>query len=348
MLKAGLIGIGFMGRGHLDHYMRLESEGVPIRLTSICDIDEKKFKGIFIDGNLDVGNQIYDFSKYTLYTDIDEMLVKEQLDFIDICLPTYMHAEVTLKAFRKGIHVLCEKPMALNTQDCQQMIDAAKQNGKKLMIGQCLRFWPEYEYLKETVESGKYGEVLGGTFFRGGQTPVWSYGNWMLDKNLSGGCILDQHIHDVDLVHWLFGNPESVSTIGKVVIPGSGFDIVSTNYIYPDGRVIHTRGDWTLNGDQGFRMYYHVNFEKANIEFDEGVIRVYPNGSSSFIPKFPKEGGHYREIKYFIEALLNNIPIRTAAPESTMTTIRIAEAEVKSANLMGALVKVDHPVLKND
>jgi predicted dehydrogenase len=98
MLKVGLIGIGFMGRGHLENYLKLESEGYPIRLTAICDIDENKFNNIFVPGNIDIGNKKYDFSKYNLYTDIDEMLENENLDYVDIALPTYLHAEASIKS----------------------------------------------------------------------------------------------------------------------------------------------------------------------------------------------------------------------------------------------------------
>ncbi|MGI6538540.1 MAG: Gfo/Idh/MocA family protein [Caldicoprobacterales bacterium] len=205
MLKVGLIGIGFMGRGHLENYLKLESEGYPIRLTAICDIDENKFNNIFVPGNIDIGNKKYDFSKYNLYTDIDEMLENENLDYVDIALPTYLHAKASIKALNKGIHVLCEKPMALNVEECKAMIDASEKNNKKLMIAQCLRFFPQYEYLKECVETKRFGRVTGAYFFRGGATPKWSYNNWLLKKEISGGALLDQHIHDVDTINWIFG-----------------------------------------------------------------------------------------------------------------------------------------------
>lgn len=338
MLKVGLVGIGFMGRGHLDIYLQLQQQGYPVVLTAICDIDAQKFNNKFTDGNLDMGNQAYDFTPYRLYTSLDEMLAAETFDFVDICLPTYLHAEATVKALAAGAHVLCEKPMALSLAECQQMIDAAERAQRKLLIGQCLRFWPEYEYLKSCIDEGTYGKPLSGTFFRGGVTPEWSYNNWMLRREQSGGCILDQHIHDVDIVQWVFGKPDSVTTVGKIVVPGSGYDTMSTNYIYKDGPAINTRGDWTLNGDQGFIMSYGVNFEHAYLSFERGVLRVHPNKAESFVPELAKEGGHYREIKYFIEAILNDTPIETATPESTMYTIELALAEVESADRSGALI----------
>ncbi|HBG76947.1 Gfo/Idh/MocA family oxidoreductase [Eubacteriales bacterium mix99] len=340
MLKVGLIGIGFMGRGHLDNYIRLESEGFPVKLTAVCDIDDKKFQNIFIPGNIDVGNGKYDFSKYHLYTDIDEMLEKEDLDYVDTPLPTYLHAEAAVKALSKGIPVLCEKPMALTVGQCQSMIHAAEKSGKKLMAAQCLRFLPAYEYLKDCVETGRFGKALSAYFFRGGSTPKWSYQNWLQTGDKSGGALMDQHVHDVDTINWVFGTPKAVSTVGKNVIPASGYDIVSTRYLYEDGKVVTAEDDWTLEGDFGFEMLFRVNFEKGNLVYRKGVLKANPNDGKSFVPDLPKDDGYYREIKYFANALINDTPIRTASPQSTMETIRIARAEMESADNGGQPVRL--------
>ncbi|WP_129724514.1 Gfo/Idh/MocA family protein [Xylanivirga thermophila] len=340
MLKVGLVGIGFMGRGHLDNYIRLESEGFPVKLVAVCDIDPDKFENKFVPGNIDVGNAKYDFSKYNLYTSIDEMLEKEDLDYVDMPLPTYIHSESAVKALNKGVNVLCEKPMALTVEQCQAMIDAAEKNNKKLMIAQCLRFWPAYEYVKECIDTNKFGDVVGAYFFRGGATPRWSYQNWLLQKDKSGGALLDQHVHDVDTINWLFGTPKSVSTIGRNVIPGSGYDIVSTHYIYDDGKVVTAEDDWVLNGDYGFEMRFRVNFENGNVVYENGVLKVNPHDGKSFTPDLPEDNGYYREIKYYVNALLNDQTIDIAAPHSTMETIRIARAEVESADNNGKVVEL--------
>jgi predicted dehydrogenase len=332
MLRVALIGLGFMGRAHLENYIRLEAEGYPVKLVAICDIDKSKFEGKATGGNLDVGNTEVDFSKYNLYTDIDEMLEKEELDYIDTPLPSYLHAEIAVKGLNKGLHVFCEKPMALKSEDCLKMIEAAQKNNKQLMIGQCLRFWPEYEFLKECVDTEKYGKTLSGYFYRGGVTPTWSYENWLLQKEKSGGCLFDQHVHDVDTINWLFGKPTSVSTIGKNVIEGNGYDIVSTNYKFEDGKVINAQDDWVLNGDYGFSMTFRVNFEKGNMVYEKGKLVVNPNDGKAFTPELSKDDGYYREMKYFIKSLVDNTPITVADTRSTMQTIKIAEAEQASAD----------------
>ncbi|MDD5603319.1 MAG: Gfo/Idh/MocA family oxidoreductase [Eubacteriales bacterium] len=344
MISVGLIGMGFMGKAHIDIYNRLNSEGFPVKLVALCDIDPEKLKGNFKRGNIDIGGEKPDMSRYRLYDDPDKMLDTEsragEITVIDITLPTYLHSQFTIKALLKGFNVLCEKPMALNTKECLSMSETAAKTGKKLMIAQCLRFQPAYEYLKACVTEGRYGKVNGAYFYRGGSTPVWSHLNWLLKSELSGGALLDQHIHDVDTINWLFGLPEKVSSVAKNVIPGSGYDIVSTNYIYADGRVINAQDDWTLNGGYGFRPLFRVGFEKGNIVWENNVLTDNPNEGKSFIPELPKESGYIREIRYFLNAVSNNSPVTEAPPENTALAIRIAEAEKLSADKKGEPVSV--------
>lgn len=338
MIKVALVGIGAMGRGHYDNYIRLMDEGFPVKLVAICDIDPDRLKGKGPGGIINTGIVPIDADRFAFYTDYDTMLASEQLDYVDIALPTYLHAEASLKALDKGLHVLCEKPMARTVDECRMIIEASRRNDRKLMIGQCLRFWPEYEYLKACVDDGRYGEVMSGYFFRGGGTPRWSFENWLLNKAKSGGCLLDQHIHDVDTINWLFGMPEAVSTLARVVVPGSGYDAVSTNYRYPDGKVINAQDDWTLNGEFGFTMQFRVNFETGNLLYGSDGLKAYPNEGTAFVPELSKNQGYYYEIRYFINAIIHDTAIVTAAPESTMDTIRIAEAEELSADRKGEMV----------
>lgn len=340
MLKVGLVGLGFMGRMHLTNYKRLEQEGFPIRVAAICDVDEKKFRGIFNEGNIQNPDTGLDLSGYKHYTDYDRMLAEEELDIVDIAMPSNLHADMTVKALDRGFHVLCEKPMALSTAEGRQMIEAEKRSGKKLMIAQVLRFWPEYEYLKETVAGGRYGQVLSAHFFRGGHPPKWTYNDWMVRKETSGGGLFDLHIHDIDMVNWLFGAPQSVSTLARDVLPGSSYDIISTNYVYPDRKIVTTQCDRSLTGEFGFEMSFRINFERGNLLFEKRVLRDNPMDGKGFVPELSADSGYYREIKYYAEAILYDRPIERAASEHTLQTLAIAEAEARSATSGGALVDI--------
>ncbi|MBY0215980.1 MULTISPECIES: Gfo/Idh/MocA family protein [Paenibacillus] len=337
MLKVGLIGFGFMGRMHFDNYVRLASEGEPVELVAICDLRIEELKNGKAAGNMATEQEVYDLTPYRLYDNIDAMLEQEELDIIDITLPTPLHAELTCSLLERGYHVLCEKPVARHSAEGWKMAQTAKETGKTLMIGQCLRFWPAYAYLKSVVEDGRYGAVNAGYFFRGSGLPQ----EWFLDGEKSGGCILDMHIHDADMIHWVFGKPDQVSTLARNVIPGSGYDTVSTNYVYPDGKVLNAQADWTLGGDYGFSMTYRVNLEQGNLVFENGDLKVNPNNAPGFVAELSPDSGYYYQIRYFIRAIAEETPITVCTPESAIGSLEIIEAEMRSADEHGALVSVD-------
>ncbi|SFT29370.1 Gfo/Idh/MocA family protein [Paenibacillus sp. BC26] len=336
MIKVGLIGFGFMGRMHFDNYTRLMAEGAPVQLKAICDVRIEELKDGKAIGNIATNQELYNLDPFNLYTDIEEMIANEDLDMIDITLPTGLHADITISMLEKGYHVMCEKPIARTAEDAWRMVATAERTGKKLMIGQCLRFWPAYEYAKACIEDGRYGKPLGGSFFRGSGLPA----EWFLDGSKSGGCLLDMHIHDTDMVHWLFGVPDKVSTMARNVIPGSAYDIVSTHYVYDSGLVLNAQADWTLRGDFGFEMNYRINFEGGNLIFADNKVKVNPNEEPSFVAELSDDMGYYFEIRSFIDSLANDKPITVCTPESAARTLDIIEAEQKSADAGGTFISL--------
>jgi Predicted dehydrogenases and related proteins len=339
MLNIALIGLGFMGKTHLENYLRLEREGAPVRVVALCDVDEAKLNGEGGGGNIETSSEhAIDYGRFRKYTSVQEMLDNEKLDIVDITLPTFLHRDVTVQCLNAGANVLCEKPMAMNASECDEMIAAAEANGKQLLIGQCLRFWPAYVYLQELVTSGKFGAVTSAHFYRGGGTPSW--GPWVLRKEQGGGALLDMHVHDTDMVNWLFGKPQAVSTTGRNVIAGSGYDIVSTNYRYEDDKIVTSHVDWTLNGDFGFEMGYKVNFERGNVQFDGSSVKVNPNGEPGYHAELPDDQGYYYQQKEFTEAIAKGQAVEAATPASTKASIEIVTAERESADQRGAWVLV--------
>ena len=326
MLKVGLIGRGSISKVHLDAYKKMEEEGT-VKLCAVCDIRE---------------SQLSDLGDARLYTDIDEFFEneKDKLDFVDICLPTYLHKEVSIKAMELGIDVLCEKPMALNSDECQRMCETAKKTGKKLMIAQCNRFYGAARLMKKYIDNKELGKAYSAEFYReGGSMEPMGYNNWFRDENLSGGGIHDLHVHDVDLVNFFFGKPKAVSTVGINRISGAGFDAISTNYVYDD-LIVNAKCDWTISHDKFNVRSFRVNFEKGYIFVDRtagrnAFVKVMSDGTVEDLwDKLGKEM-YYNEIVYFANCVANNLPCTECMPESTMDSIKIVEAEKKSAMSQG-------------
>lgn len=336
MLNVAVIGLGGMGRGHFNIYNQLMAEGFPVKLVALCDINEKVFERLDIDTNIkEFMNSKVDLSNFKKYTSVDELLKNEKLDMVSIAVPTFEHAPIAIKCLNAGVNVLSEKPMALDTCQCQRMIDAAKKANKRLMIGQCLRFEGDYVYVKEAIEKGTYGKVLGAYFYRGGSRPSTP---WFFNREKGGGALFDQHIHDVDIVNWFFGLPKAVQSVGVSVIPGSGYDAVSTNYIYDDNMMVNTQNRW-IDRNGFFEEGYRITFEKATMVLEDGVFKVYGKGAEDITPEVDTNSPYYNEIKALAQAVLDDAPTPCHnTPEQTMDTIRLALAETESCDNNGAIV----------
>lgn len=147
MLKVALVGVGGISGAHIPAWESMDDA----ELVAICDIRPERMEN-------------YPDKRH--YTDFDEMLEKEDVDILDICLPTFLHADFAVKAMEKGINVICEKPISLKREDVQRVYSTAKNNNVCFMIAQVLRFWPEYEVVKSIYDSGKYGKLLSASMHR--------------------------------------------------------------------------------------------------------------------------------------------------------------------------------------
>lgn len=336
MIKVGIIGFGGIAQAHRNAYRILEEKGLPVKLTAVCDIEPEKFEGkvrINITDNMEDKG---DLLNAACYTDMDEMCAKEELDMIDICLPTPLHAEIAIKMLQKGYHVLSEKPMARYHSDCINMLNAAESSGKQFMIGQCLRFYPQYEFLKKTIDSGKYGKVISAFFERLSGPPVWGWQNWFMDETKSGGCLMDLHIHDIDVARYLFGDPKEVACTAQNVI--CGYDTVHTQLFYNDMLVAAT-GDWSMPSTFNFRHSYRVNFENALIVFEGNEVTVYEKDGATYKPEISTLDGITNEIAYLVDIIDKNKinTLNTAA--SAAMTIRLIETMRQSADNNGIKVQ---------
>ncbi|MGI5899225.1 MAG: Gfo/Idh/MocA family protein [Christensenellales bacterium] len=327
MLKFAIIGFGGLGRSHFRNMIHLSKETGGISLTAICDVDESRFTQQ-ISTNLGANQVPLDLSAYNLYSDVDDLLANEDLDFVITALPTYLHAEIAIKALEKGIHVFSEKPMARTPEECVAMITAAEKNGCMLMIGHCLRYFPQYVKLKEYIDSKAFGDVIRAEFFRYSATPLWSWENWLMDFEKSGGAALDMHIHDVDFVQWVFGLPKAVTSFATHRV--SKFDSIFTTYHYDD-KLVSSACDWGLVSSFSFRPEFLVRFENAVVDFIAGTLKVYPHEGKAYDVQLDNVNGYVAEVQDFISCIKANQMSKKNPPRSALDSVRLVFAEMSSA-----------------
>lgn len=347
-VKVGLLGFGGISKSHFRGYEQLARENESIELVAICDIDPEQFKKAEAI-NLDTGKGKYDLSRQKLYTNVDDMLANEELDMIDICLPTYLHAEYAVKMMKAGKHVLCEKPMSLSPEDCRKMIATSKETGKKLMIGQCLRFEPLYTCLKDYIDSGELGAVKYMFFDRLSGLPRWGFEGWYRDEKRSGDCPLDLHIHDVDMIRFLLGEPESVSAVTQSGVTPK--QLIHSTFKYKDVPVVVATGSWLEGCKKSFEMKYRVGFEKAEVVLDGGVVTVYPmdktlNDGAPYVLELPKKNRMAEEIRYLARSIEDaSFVNETNTPESAAATVALVEKLRMSADFGGKEIACDTTAL---
>ena len=332
MVRVGIIGLGFMGRMHYTTYQKVTGAQV----TAICDADPKRASGDLSGGwgnvpGADVDRLPMDRIKGTC--DYRELINNPDVDVVDICLPTPQHVELVTAALAAGKHVLCEKPLALSSADARTIAQAAARAKGFFMPAMCMRFWGEWEWLKRAVDEGRYGKVLSATFRRVGSLPA----GWFANGKLSGGALLDLHVHDVDFVLHVFGKPRQVYSRGYA--GGSGeIDHVVSQYTFdaagsPAGTpMVWTEGSWTAANGYGFTMTYTVHFERATADFAFGrtpTLRLCADGKSEE-PDFPKHDGYTGELSYFLECVRTGQRPQRVTADDAVTGLMIAEAERRS------------------
>ena len=323
-LTAAVLGTGFMGKTHLEVIKDL-AEKIFICTTDIAE-----------------GEKLCEQYGAVLYTDFNELFDKEKIDFVSVCLPTPLHHDAVIAAANHKINVLCEKPFARSSVECEEMIEAAKKNNVLLMVAHPVRFTKAYEYLRRVLTEKRYGNLKFLSLTRHSAMPPWSVGDWLNNPNISGGPVKDMHIHDTDYLLSVLGIPSAVVTTGNVI---------GTHTIYSyDGldAAVHGSVSWRAITGYDFNASFDAAFETGSVVSDNGNLKLYtlkggfienPMESEDFSPYFVSENAYENEIKYFVSCILENRPPLLCTPEDSLISIKINEFEVESM-ARGKQVKV--------
>jgi predicted dehydrogenase len=252
-LRVGVIGVG-MGSGHIAGYQKDPRSEV----AAVCDVNEERLQGAA--ERLHVAPEL-------LYTDSTRMFEEAELDAVSIAVPNKYHAPLTIAALKHGLHVLCEKPMAMTVKEAEQMQAAADKAGKNLMINFSYRFSEMSQALKQQVDAGVVGDIYFGRTVWHRRRGIPGFGGWFTTKELAGGGpLIDLGVHRVDLALWLMGYPDPVAISGSAYNKIAGplakkakktysvEDLACGVVKFDNGATLIVEASWAVNNGQPEEM----------------------------------------------------------------------------------------------
>ncbi len=307
-VRIGLVGLGFMGTTHWRIYREMKG----VEIVALADVDVAKRRGDVskVVGNIGGGDNSrpLDLAGVTVYESALALIANADVDIVDVCVPTPDHAEIVCAALAAGKHVFCEKPLCRTPRELKAIVAAAKKAKGFFNVGLCVRAWPEYRHAWEYFRSGKAGKMKSATFKRISPSVdgnAWK--NWFMDGKLSGGALLDLHVHDIDEVNCFFGRPKRVRAFGaKGIVSRGGYDHVLSVFDYGDGTLVTAEGGWAAAKGTPFEMSFTIVCEKATIKLDASGYRIYPVKGKAISPKVDVKAGAtgwHQELAYFVKCV---------------------------------------------
>ncbi len=347
-VRIGIIGCGGIANNkHMPALHRLPD----VELVAFCDIiverAEKAAKEYGVEGA-------------KVYEDYKELLKDETIDVVHVLTPNREHSFITVDALEAGKHVMCEKPMAINTEEAQKMLDAAKRTGKKLTIGYQNRYRPDSWYLKRACDNGDLGEIYYAKAHAIRRRAVPTWGVFLNEEEQGGGPLIDIGTHALDLTLWTMNNYEPKMVVGSVykklgdqresgnawgdwnpeefTVEDSAFGYI----VMKDGATIVLESAWALNSldvdeaktslcgtKAGADMKGGLRINKVqygkqvveNVNLEAGGVAFFDGGAAE-----PQD----IEARMWIDAVKNDTDV-VVKPEQAIVVTKILEAIYQSA-----------------
>lgn len=345
--KYAVVGCGGFGNAHLDALCHFDN----IEVIALCDIHiEKCYER----------NEHYKFFA-NCYSDYREMLEKESPDIVLVATSDQSHAEVTIAALRAGFHVMCEKPMALDLNECVDMVKASEESGKLLMIGQICRYTPGFAKAKDLVDRGIIGDLYYvESEYAHDYKDIRGVDEWRVTPErepiIGGAC------HAIDLLRWIAGDPNEVfaysnhkvltdwpindTTIAVMKFPnnviGKIFTSVGCKRDYTMRTCLYgTKGTIIVNNTDPFITLYLEKIDDS--PFAAGQLpEISEKTVKHIIGIAINNHNAIAEHKQMLEAVWEGEPLVTTGVEGART-VAVCRAVVEAAK-NGLPVKVNYPV----
>ncbi len=327
----GIVGMGFMGLTHMNAAAKGLKGG---RVVAMVTSDPRKARGDFrqVRGNFGTGGGRMDVSGINVHPTLDDLLDDDSVDLVDLCLPSYLHASAAQRILKGGKHVLVEKPIALNSRDADRMMATARKTKNLLMVGQVLKFFPEFAALEKAIKTQQWGKLLALHLRRIIARPDWGADSWFADPGKSGGMVVDLHIHDTDFIVYLFGRPKAVTSHG--LTHRKRIDSLRTTYHYArrGGPLLTSEAGWVNAPALAFEHGYDAFFEKATLHYNSSHTprpMLYQSKKAREL-KLPERDGFQTELQEAVKGVKeNSVPVGLG-PENAALSLAVCHAEIES------------------
>lgn len=331
-IKFGIIGCGRIAQRHAEH---INNKAI---LTAVCDIDKGKADGL--------ANK---YNTHAYYSTADMLANEKEMDVIAICSPNGLHAEHAIAALNAGFHVICEKPMALTSYDCGEMIKAAERMNKRLFAIKQNRFNPPVAAVKQLIDEGKLGKIFNvqlSCFWN--RNEDYYKNSWKGTKKLDGGTLYTQFSHFIDLLYWVIGDVKRVKSFmgnfthngiiefedtGVVIVEFQNGAIGTINYTVNSYKK-NMEGSLTIFGEKGSVKIGGQYLNELEYQHIEGyTIENLPEGNkaNNYGNYQGSMSNHDKVYDNLIEVLEKNAPISTSSFEG-LKTVEIIEKIYNSAS----------------
>ncbi len=348
-LKVGIIGCGGIANGkHMPNLKKIKE----VEMVAFCDIIKER---------AETAAKEYGVEGSKVYTDYKELLKDKTIEVVHVCTPNRSHSFITVDALESGKHVMCEKPMAINSEEAQKMLDAAKRTGKKLTIGYQNRYRPDSLYLKSECDKGTLGEIYYAKAHALRRRAVPTWGVFLNEYEQGGGPLIDIGTHALDLTLWMMNNYQPKMVMGSVfkklgqqrntanawgdwdlneyTVEDSAFGYI----VMKNGATIVLESSWALNTldvreaqttlcgtlagadmQNGLRINYVKNNRQVveKPSFDAGGVAFYDGNDSN--------NASYLEARMWIDSILHEKDL-VVLPEQAFVVTKILEAIYESA-----------------
>lgn len=315
-MNVAIIGCGTMGKFHAAMAVKCG-----LKVTVCADIVQKS------------ANELAkEYGAVSMHNGLPA-LSRDDVDIVVVATPTPSHAALVQAAAKEGKHIFCEKPFCRTVAECKATIDVANKYGVKLFIGHVVRYFQEFEAVRNQIQNGVIGDAGFARLYRGGAYPAGE-DNWFRNYKVSGGVTLDCMIHDLDWIRFVFGEPERIFCQSLQRTTPEYLDYSQVTMRMKSGLIAKVIGTWAH--PSGFRVMIEVCGSKGMVQFDSkdaplsSQRRQDGAAVGTIVPSSPVLKSPYLlEWEDFI-GWLNNEHEPKVTPEDGLRAVAMATAALKS------------------